>query len=137
MPPHDGSEPVSEDELLYRRVPVSMGWYDQGGVSPEAFGPRPNEAGGISLFRAKYKSIQEAARGKSRGGYYIAVLRASDLIGEGFVIVPRPNPPDDPGHVELPGLTSQNRRTTEAYERKLLLARMCVRDEGPFPPTTD
>jgi len=59
MPGHDGTEPVANDELLYRRIPVSKGWYDQGEVSPEAFHPRKNETGGISLFRNKYKPIQD------------------------------------------------------------------------------
>jgi hypothetical protein len=39
----DGTEPVADDELLYRRIPVSKGWYDEKGLSAEAFGPRPDE----------------------------------------------------------------------------------------------
>lgn len=136
MPGHDGTEPVAKDELLYRRIPVSKRWYDQNGVSPEAFDPRKNETSGISFFRSKYKSIQEVAKGKSEGGYYVAVLRAGDLIREGFEVVPRPNP-KDPGHIELPALTCDNRRAPEAYERRVRLAKLCVRVEGPFPPTTD
>lgn len=118
MPGHDGTEPVGDDELLYRRIPVSMGWYTKRGLSPEAFHPRKNETSGISLFRNKYKSIQEVARGKSGGGYFVSVLRAGDLIREGIEVVPRPKPPNDLGHVELPGLTRDNRRTPEAYESK-------------------
>ena len=137
MSGHDGTEPVTRDELLYRRIPVSKGWYDdRNGVSPEAFDPRTNETGGISLFRNEYKTIQEAAKGPSRGGYYVAVLRAGDLIKAGIQIVPRPDPPNVPGHVELPGLNCGNRLTQEALERKVSLAMLCVRVEGPFPPST-
>lgn len=138
MSGHDGTEPVTRDELLYRRIPASKGWYDdRNGVSPEAFDPRDNETGGISLFRKKYKTIQEAAKGPSKRGYYVAVLRAGDLIKEGIEIVPRPDPPNVPGHVELPGLNRNNRLTQEGLERKVSLAKLCAWVEGPFPPSTD
>jgi hypothetical protein len=127
----DGTEPVAENELLYRRIPVSMGWYDQGGLSPEAFDPRKDETSGISLYRNKYKPIREVAMGKSKKGYYVAVLRARDLIKEGIEVVSRPNP-NDPGHVELPGLTCDNRSTPEAYRLKIRLAKLCLSVKGPF-----
>jgi len=136
MPVHDGTEPVADDELLYRRIPVSKGWYTQSGLSPEAFDPRQDETSGISVHRDKYKSIKEAAKGKSKKGYYVAVLRASDLRKHGIQVVPRPGP-DDPGHAELPGLTCHNRLTPEAQERKLRLAALWLRVEGPFPPATE
>jgi len=115
-----------------------MGWYDEKGpLSAEAFDPRPKETSGISLYRSKYKSIQDvSAGGPSKQGYYVAVLRAVDLRKYGIEVVPRPTP-NDPGHVELPALTSYNRRTPEADELKVRLAKLCVRVEGPFPPTTD
>ena len=138
MPGHDGTEPVTRDEILYRRIPASKGWYDdRNRVSPEAFDPRKNETGGISLFRSKYKTIQEVAKGPSRAGFFVAVLRAGDLIKEGIRIVPRPDPPNVPGPVELPGLNCENRLTQEALERKVSLAKLCLRIEGPFPPSTD
>jgi len=136
MSGHDGTEPVADDELLYRRIPVSKGWYTQKRLSPEAFDPRPGERTGISLYREKYKPIQEVARGKGRQGYYVAVLRAGDVRKHGIEVVPRPQL-DDPGHAEMPDLTCDNRLTQEALERKLRLVELCVRVEGPFPPTTD
>jgi hypothetical protein len=138
MSGHDGTEPVTRDELLYRRIPVSKGWYDErNGVSPEAFDPRKNEVGGISLFRSKYKTVQEVAKGPSKRGYYVAVLRAGDLIKEGIQIAPRPDPPHSPGHVELPSLTCENRNTSEALERKHILVRLCLWVEGPFLQDAD
>lgn len=136
MPGQDGTEPVGDDELLYRRIPVSTGWCDLHGVSPEAFHPRPYDLSGISLYRAKYKSLLEAASGESSKGYFVAVLRAGDMTSSGMPVLPRPEK-DDPGHVELPRLRFDNRRTPEAYERKVRLAKLCVRVEGPFPPTPD
>ncbi|HUY33417.1 MAG TPA: hypothetical protein VMV69_11770 [Pirellulales bacterium] len=32
----EGAEPIADDELLYRRIPVSTGWYDDGLVSVSA-----------------------------------------------------------------------------------------------------
>jgi len=135
MPAHNGTEPIADDELLYRRVPVSMGWYTEGKLSPEAFDPRKDETTGISVYRAKYKSIEEVAKGKSKKGYYVAVLRAGDLRQNGMEIVPQ-STPDDPGHAEFPDLTCHNRLMPEAQERKLRLAGLCLSVEGPFPPAT-
>ena len=45
----DGTEPVADDELLYRRIPVSTKWYTESGLSPEAFDPRRDETTGISF----------------------------------------------------------------------------------------
>lgn len=74
-----GSEPVDDEELLYRRVPASLGWYSPttGVISSEAFGPHKNrDVSGLSVTRAKYKSIEEAARGRPGKSYYVVVLRA-------------------------------------------------------------
>jgi hypothetical protein len=135
MPGQDGTDPVGNDELLYRRVPVI--WCDQNGVSPEAFAPREDDVSGISFYREKYKSLQEVAKGKSKKGYFVAVFRARDLRDHGLAVVPRPNEEDDPGHVELPSLRYENRRTPEASQQKVLLAtRLCLRVEGPFLPSS-
>jgi hypothetical protein len=141
MAANDGTETVADDELLYRRIPVSMGWYSGGELSPEAFDPRPNDRPdpdltGISVSRAKYKTIQEAARGSGRKGYYVAVLRAGDLRNNGIAVEQRPRP-GDPGHAELPDLRSDNRNAPETKERKLWLANHCLRIEGPFGSTSD
>lgn len=128
-----GNEPIGDDEILYRRIPVSKGWYSSTGLSPEAFDPRDDEATGISFYRRKYKTLEESAKGKGKKGYYVAVFRASDLIAKGIQVVPRPQP-DDPGHAELPALTCHNRMTDEALNVKKLLASLPESVEGPFPP---
>jgi hypothetical protein len=136
MAASEGTESIADDELLYRRVPVSKEWYNTTeGLSPEAFQPRDDETRGISVYRAKYKSIEEAAKGKGKRGYYVAVLCAGDLRKQGIQVVPRPGP-DDPGHAELPDLTCYNRETPEADEKKLRLTELSFRVEGPFVSTT-
>ena len=129
----DGTDQIADDELLYRRVPVSMGWYDEKGLSAEAFYPRADEGSGISIYRAKYKTLEKAAEGKSKRGYWVAVLRAGDLRQHGIGVEPRPLP-DDPGHAELPDLTCHNRDSAAALERQQRLAELCLRVEGPIPP---
>jgi hypothetical protein len=134
----DGSEPIADDEFLYRRVPVSQGWFDQTcGLSSAAFLPhREWDQTGISVSRAKYKPIDIAARGQEGKSYYVAVLRAGDLRAHGISIVAQPLP-TDPGHAELPDLNSGNRKSDATVERAQLLAEtLCLRVEGPFPNPT-
>lgn len=136
MADEDGTEPIANAELLYRRIPVSMGWVAGNTLSPEAFRARPEDVTGISLSRAKYASVEHAARGPSLHGYYVAVLRAGDLRSVG--IDPSPDPlPDDPGHAEISSLTYANRKSDAAIEQRNRLAGpLCLRVEGPFsgPP---
>jgi hypothetical protein len=134
--PLDGTEPIDDDEFLYRRIPVSQNWYDptvDSRPSPEAFRPTQFDNTGLSLSRNIYKSIEDAARGMVGKKYYIAVLRVGDLRAEGIPMEPR-SKPGDPGHAEIPGLTYENRRTDGAVEWKTLFAqKLCLRVEGPFP----
>lgn len=139
-----GSEPVDDDELLYRRIPESLGWYDRatGILSAEAFGPhKTRDATGLSLARAKYKSIEEAALGQPGKSYFVAVLRAGDLRQQGIEIVPRPDVGAgqwDPAHAELPDLNSEVRKADHTLEQQRILAEQLVlRVEGPFTTLGD
>lgn len=132
----DESESITDDELLYRRVPASTGWYTpEAGLKPEAFAPRQDDATGLSISRANYKSIEEAAKGRPGKSYFVAVLRAVDLRQQGIAVEPRPLP-GDPGHAELPDLNAGNRKATKTLERQRVLVTVCLRIEGPFvtPP---
>jgi len=54
----DGSEPVADHEILYRRIPATSGFYDprvDPNPSPLAFRPTQLDTTGLSLSRAKYK----------------------------------------------------------------------------------
>lgn len=81
MPSAEEFDPILDDEIVYRRVPVSQGWVLERGVSMNAFKPRPDDATGISLYRARFVSLEQAAKGLSKQGYYLLVLRAGDLRG--------------------------------------------------------
>ena len=134
----DGTEPIADDELLYRRIPVSQGYYDPANdprPSPLAFKPTRNDTTGLSAHRAKYATIEQAARGRPGKSYYVAVLRAGDMRAVGIDVLPR-SLEDDPGHAEIPGLTFENRKSMPYYEWQTLLAeQICLRVEGPFSPT--
>ena len=129
----NGTETIADDELLYRRVPESTGWYNPatGILASQAFAPhKTNDATGLSVSRATYQSIEEAAKGRPGKSYYVAVLRCSDLRQNGIDIVQ--TPPDDPSHADFPDLNSANRRAEETLERERLLVQLCLRVQGPF-----
>lgn len=132
MPSPAEYEPIEEDELLYRRVPVSKGWISSGSVKPEAFQPLPIDETGLSVFRAKFLSVEEASRGKSKHGYWVLELRAADLQAAGIDIVPKPVP-DVPGHAELPSLRFQDVETDASISQRLTLAKeLIAKIHGPF-----
>jgi hypothetical protein len=133
----DGTEPIDNDELLYRRFPLAAGYYVLGPdptPSPNAFNPRRDDETGISVSRAKYATPEQAAQNPRGKPYYIAVLRAGDLRAQGIEVVPRPLP-DQPGHAEMPSLKyDQNGRSDTVEEAKKLLAgKLCREVLGPFP----
>lgn len=129
----DGTQPVEDDELLYRRVP-SCHFDSESGLSPEAFGPHRNDEDGLSLSRANYTTAVQVAQGPSPHPYYVAVLKAGQLRGLGLEILPDPQP-HDAGHVLLPGMNAENRKADETRELKLGMRALVVRVEGPFHTT--
>ena len=136
----DKTESIADEELLYRRVPASTGWYDSENdtLKPEAFAPhKTNDITGLSVFRNKYTSIDEAARGRPGKSYYVAVLLAGDLRRNGMTVVSRPDVPEgyDPGHAEIPDLNAGNRKDDKTLEKQRLLVALRLRVEGPFPTT--
>jgi hypothetical protein len=129
-------EPIADDELLYRRVPLP--WYSPNtGLMPEAFAPHKiNDATGVSVARAKYKLAEDAARGRPGKQYYVACLQAGKLRENGIAVVPRPEP-DDPGHSELPDLNAANRKDDRTLELQRLLVHLTIDVQGPFGPFSD
>jgi hypothetical protein len=132
----DGTEPIADDELLYRRIPVSQHWYDpiaDPKPLPQAFRPRTDDVTGLSVDRGKpYNTPEEAAQGPSKAGYYVACLRVGDLRAHGIDVVPRPVA-GIKGHAEIINLTAANRDSNEGRRLMELLAeRLCLRVEGPF-----
>src|SRR5487761_1850544 len=96
-------EPIADDEILYRRIPVSKGWIDEYGVRPDAFESRADDDTGLSVYRAMFVSLEDAAKGLNKRGYYVLAMRAGDLRAAGIDVVPLPHD-DLPGHAEIPSL---------------------------------
>ncbi len=134
----DEIQPIADEELLYRRVPASTGWFDQatGILKPDAFGPhKQRDLTGISVTRAKFKSIEQAAQGQLGKSYFLAVLCVGDLRKAKFTVKPQPNVPGgyDISHAELPDLNAANYKAAATLERQRELAeKLCLRVEGPF-----
>jgi hypothetical protein len=126
--------PIDDDEILYRRIPVSMGWCDGDSVFPEAFGPTKRDVTGLSIYRARFKSLESVAAGKSKQGYYVTELLAGDVRLAEIEIVPQPNVPDgyDDAHAELPEITYPNRKSDAVLQLQRKLAELCTKIHGPF-----
>lgn len=132
MPFEDDIGPIEDDEILYRRIPISQYDSTDPNPSPEAFRPHKNDTTGISLSRGKHTTIEKAARGHSEDGYYIAILRAGDLRKKGIEVVPKPLH-DNPGHSEIPQINYTTRKTDSVKEYKNLLAeKLCLCVKGPL-----
>lgn len=134
----EGNQTVDEEEYIYRRIPVSKGWYnpDTNLLSPEAFNPIKYDTTGLSVSRAIVTTIENAAQGPSPHGYYVAILRVGDLRKWGMDVVSK-HLESNPGHAEIPGLTYQNKNTDQAKEWKVFLAHeLTLRVEGPFHIST-
>ncbi|GMU82708.1 MAG: hypothetical protein AMXMBFR47_25790 [Planctomycetota bacterium] len=140
MPELDGREPIADDEFLYRRIPAWTNWYDPTRLLPlsdTAFRPNDHDGLGISLWRAKYRSIEEAARGSVPGkSYYVAILCARDLRAAGIRVEPDVDPTDParpPGHATLPDLRAADRKTVQVRQwMRLLAVELVLSVEGPF-----
>src|SRR3989304_6976129 len=106
MPGGAGSEPISDDEFLYRRISTKADYYDpkrSPPLSKAAFTPNKNDVEGISLTRSKYATVEEAAVGKPSCRYYVAVIKAIKIQGEGMEILQDPLLAK-PGHARSPQL---------------------------------
>ena len=130
----DDSEPIEDDELLYRRVQLVHFDPSQGPCpSPQAFRATAHDETGVSVFRAKFTTVEDVVRNDRGKSYYVAVLRAGNLRANCIDVVPKPQE-DRPGHAELPGLTYENRKSDTSEEARQLLARkLCLQMLGPFP----
>lgn len=133
MPSPEEYEPISDDEILYRRVPVSMKWVTQEDVKPEAFRPREEDTTGLSVSRKKFLTVEQAAKGTSKQGYYVLELRAGDMRKSGIDVEPRPIE-QTPGHSEIPSLAYQDPEPDDAMAQRMRLAKeLVIKIHGPFP----
>lgn len=139
-----GFEPIADEELLYRRIAggATPPWYDPATqkLNAQAFAPHKLlDQTGLSVYRSKYKSIEEAARGRLGKQYYVAILCAGDLRRHGFRIEPRPDTSNgfDPAHAELPDLNSGNRKDDKTLQRQQELVELCCEVKGPYETDLD
>jgi len=134
------SNAIDDEELLYRKVSVNSGWYDpdRRELKPDTFRPRRDDDKGISFDRAKsaehpeFRGLEEAARGPSPRGYYIAVFKAGGLRTSGFTII-ADSLDGNPGHALLTDLIYAKPKDPSSLTRMNQLAhKLVVRVEGPF-----
>ena len=133
----DGKEPITDEEILYRRIPVQPDFFDADNdarASPLAFRPREYDTTGLSVYRAKYGTPEEVAKNNRGKRFYIGFLRASNLRAHGMEIIPKPIPPDQIGHAEIPELTFESKNTKRGKELQVKLAeQLCFPITGPYP----
>lgn len=130
--------PIEDAELLYRSVSVRSGHYEDGVLSAQAFHPNSRDESGISLFRAKYRPIEQAV-GLSPDGYYVVVLQAGEMRPRGILVEPRPDVGGgviDISHAELPQITRALKKSDDVADFKEILVELSGRRpiEGLVPP---
>jgi len=105
----DGSEPIADDEFVYRRVPASVGFYNPISDRPVqwiTFKPNERDVSGISVWRSKHVSPEDAARTHARPGkaYYVIRLKTRDLRRLGAEIAATPDE-GGTGHASITNLS--------------------------------
>jgi hypothetical protein len=141
MAAEEGTEPVADDEILYRRVTENSGWYEPGSDRPVAwvaFRPNQNDVRGLSVWRAKYKTAREAALiGAKRGQrYFVMVLRAARLRAAGVAVEPTAHE-GGAGHASLADLNTQAYKTDKNRVQaiaEIIASQLVESIEGPFGP---
>ena len=118
------ADPITDDEFVLRLI-----WHDfftagpPARVSDSAFTPKPNEPGGVSLYRASCSAdaseILQVVALEKRSLYAIASLSVAALKGLGLTLVPHKNLAVA-GHVMLEELTSASYKSDKAKWRPVL-----------------
>lgn len=131
-----GVDPISDDEVVYRRFPASMREQDPPHrVSPQAFRPTPEDKG-LSVFRAKYHRPEDCAPANPGQEWYLAVLRVKDIREKGMEIVESPETswPSRIGHAEIKSLNGKSRKEPRSEEWQFWLAEQLGSDDilGPY-----
>ncbi len=132
----DGSEPIAQDETVFRRVLTHHYVKASDILFPQAFEPRKSDKTGISLCRANYlpEPKAEAAASMAPEGmeFWVVELHAEDLRKAGLTVTPKPTA-KFVGHAEIAVLNSEgigSNRTIELMSAASVLPRKV---HGPFP----
>ena len=137
----DGSEPVTDDEIVFRRITEKSGSYNPESDRPvarEAFRPNRNDVRGLSVWRELYKTADQAASAGARRGrrYFIVHIHVGQLREAGVVVEPSPED-GGPGHASLVNMNTsayqQNKNAVRELAEKIANA-LIERVEGPFGP---
>ncbi len=137
----DGSEPVTDDEVVFRRASKRSGWYDPESDRPYAwvaFRPNKEDMRGLSVWRRKYKTAEQSAAVRAKPGerYFIFRLRVARLREAGIVVEPTPLD-GGPGHASLVNINTsayqQNKNSVRELAEKIA-GNLIERVDGPFGP---
>ena len=138
----DGSEPLADDEIVFRRVTEKSGWYKPESGRPLAwlaFRPNQNDVDGLSVWREKYyKTAKQAAATGAMPGrrYFVVSLRVAQLRQAGIVVEPSPED-GGPGHASLVNVNAsayaENSNSVRGLAEKIA-SDLIERVEGPFGP---
>lgn len=137
--PSSEDEHVSREDVLYRRIPASIGAYNASGLAIKAFSPNQNDTGGLSVSHSRNgrTAQDEGSEGRSGKDYYVAVIdrRTVELLG--IQLEDRPVE-GNPSHVEIVQLTYEAKKSKEkarSEEANLIMQKLrdaTIRVEGPF-----
>lgn len=105
----EGNESIANDEFIFRRVPARVDFYDPTSDRPVqwiTFKPNPRDSSGISVWRGKHLSPEEAVRAHARPGkaYYLIRLTVRDLRHLGAEIAATPDE-GGTGHASIANLS--------------------------------
>ncbi|MBL8695603.1 MAG: hypothetical protein JNJ88_16035 [Planctomycetes bacterium] len=128
---------ITDDEVLYRRIPQSQVSFDSiPRPSKESCRPGDADVLGLSVFRAAFVRPEELGSLVKPKAYYVAVLSVRKLRELGIAVRPDALCSGLPGHAILPGLTAEGRGTNEQHVLAARLAAEVVEAPllGPFEP---
>lgn len=139
------NSPIDPNEVLFRTVPNSVGFYTKSmtnwSINPNAFEPAPDDVDGISLFREDFVTKERLASvSQHPNGVRVARISAQDCIGLNLSPRPSPDPDVEPGHCVIPEMPFVKKaQHTTAQRRKILdsaqkLAQIASKNEIYTPP---
>ena len=131
----NGTEPIGQDEIVFRRVLKSQYKPDKDQLSAKGFNPRPSDTTGISLCRANYlpdpKPEAAAALGRAGMEFWVVELRAADLRSAGMEVKPEPSQ-EFIGHASIPILNAASVDTSDTKILTDSASRLPRTIHGPF-----
>lgn len=127
-----GSAPIPDSAWLLRRIPENAGPTERvAQPSFKAFRPSKEDHNGLSLFLEDEVSAEALCQWGKGKVYFVGRIQAKQLLDMGLTLT-REHDPERPGHVVVPGLNAENRKTEQSEFLQHRLAQAC-RVVGPLP----